>query len=101
MLVTNRVLTPRAERFEEVGKRVTKEGLADIRGKTVVFVANGRPNSELIMEELQKLTESDYGMKTVSISKISLGLSSNQPLPKGMFEDMVSRVDAAVTGLGS
>jgi hypothetical protein len=101
MVSTNRVLTPRAEKFEEKGKRVTEEGLSDIRGKTVVFVANGRPNSELIMAELQKLTESDYGMRTLSASKISLGLSSNQALPKAMFEELVGQVDAAVTGLGS
>ena len=98
---TNRVLFPRAEAFEGVSNRVMKEGLVDLRGKTIAFIDDGRPNTDVVLGKLQSLMESKYEINSVVLAKKSLGLRSNSPMPKTVFDDLISRGAGALVGLGS
>jgi len=98
---TNRVLSPRAEAFESGRNRVTEEGLAELRGKTIAFIDDGRPNADAVLGKLQSLMESKYKTSSVVLAKKSLGLRSNSPMPKAVFDDLVTRVAGALVGIGS
>ncbi len=96
------VLLPRAEAFRGMSPdRVTKAGLADLRGKKVAFIDDSRPNADVILAEYRALMEARHGIEAVPVDKRSLGSGVNQPLPADVFERLVQEVDAAVVALGS
>jgi hypothetical protein len=80
---------------------VTTPGLADLRGKRVAFIDDSRPNADVVLAEYQALLEKKYGISSVVIHKIDLGLHVNEPLPKDVFETLANEVDAGVVALGS
>jgi hypothetical protein len=47
------------------------------------------------------LLEAKYGIRSVVVHKIDLGLRVNEPLPKDVFEKLANEVDAGVVALGS
>lgn len=95
------VLLPRAEAKERTKARVATAGLTDLRGKRVAFIDDSRPNADVILAEYQALLEAKYGISSVVIHKIDLGLRINEALPKDVFEKLASEVDAGVVALGS
>ena len=95
------VLLPRAEAKAGSQGRVTKPGLADLRGKRVVFVDDSRPNADVVLAEYQTLLEAKYGIRSDVVHKVDLGLRVNEPLPKEIFEKLASEMDAGVVALGS
>ena len=95
------VLLPRAEAKTGSKGRVVKPGLAELRGKRVAFVDDSRPNADVVLAEYQALLEKNYGIHSVIIHKVDLGLRVNEPLPKDVFEKLANEVDAAVVALGS
>jgi hypothetical protein len=95
------VLFPRAEARAGSKARVATPGLADLRGKRVAFIDDSRPNADVVLAEYQALLEATYGIHSVVIHKVDLGLRVNEPLPKDVFEKLVSEVDAGVVALGS
>ncbi len=95
------VLLPRAEAKAGSQGRVTKPGLAELRGKRVAFVDDSRPNADVVLAEYQALLEKKFGIRSVVIHKIDLGLRINEPLPKDVFDKLANEVDAGVVALGS
>ena len=96
------VLLPRGETFRGMsGDRVTKAGLADLRGKKVAFIDDSRPNADVILAEYRALMQTRHGIEAVPVDKRALGSGVNQPLPAEVFERLVVEVDAAVVALGS
>ncbi len=95
------VLLPRAESHGGSKGRVAKPGLADLRGKRVAFIDDSRPNADVVLAEYQALLEAKYGIRSIVIRKIDLGLRVNEPLSKEAFEKLASEVDAGVVALGS
>ena len=96
------VLLPRAEAFKGGSQgRTVKPGLADLRGKRVVFLDDSRPNANVVLAEYQALLERRYGISSVVVHKVDLGLRINEPLPKDLFTKIASEVDGAVVALGS
>ncbi len=96
------VLLPRAETFKGRSKgRVVKPGLADLRGKRVAFIDDSRPNADVVLAEYQALLETKYGIRSVVIHKVDLGVRVNEPLPKDVFAKLANEVDAGVVALGS
>ena len=95
------VLLPRAEAKARSKRRVATPGLADLRGKRVAFIDDSRPNADVVLAEYQALLEAKYGIRSVVIHKIDLGLRVNEPLPKDVFEKLAKEVDAGVVALGS
>jgi hypothetical protein len=96
------VLLPRAEAFKGGAHgRVIKPGLADLRGKRVAFIDDSRPNANVVLAEYQALLEAKYGISSVVIHKVDLGLRINEPLPKDVFAKLASEVDGGVVALGS
>lgn len=95
------VLLPRAEARAGSQARVAKPGLADLRGKRVAFIDDSRPNADVVLAEYQALLEKMYGIHSVVIHKVDLGLRINEPLPKEVFEKLAAEVDAGVVALGS
>jgi len=95
------VLLPRAEARAGAKGTVTKPGLADLRGKRVAFVDDSRPNAAVVLAEYQTLLETKYGIHSIVVHKVDLGLRVNEPLPSAVFEKLASEVDAGVVALGS
>ena len=95
------VLFPRAEIKVGSGARVAKPGVADLRGKRVAFIDDSRPNADVVLAAYQALLETKYGIHPVVLHKVDLGLRINEPLPKDVFEKLVTEVDAGVVALGS
>ncbi len=96
------VLLPRAEAFKgRATGRVATPGLADLRGKTVAFIDDSRPNANVVLAAYQELLESKYGIHAVVVRKNEHGLRVNESLSKELFADLVGRVDAGVVALGS
>ncbi len=95
------VLLPRAESWSGSKARVTRPGLADLRGKRVAFIDDSRPNADVVLAEYQALLEKKYEIHAVVIHKVDLGLRINEPLSKDVFEKLANEVDAGVVALGS
>lgn len=95
------VLLPRAEATAGANARVTRPGLADLRGKRIGFVDDSRPNADVVLAAYQALLEKSFGIRSVVIHKVDLGLRVNEALPKDVFDKLVGEVDAALVALGS
>ncbi len=94
------VLSPRADKAGSKGRQV-KPGITDLRGKRVAFIDDSRPNADVVLAEYQALLEAKYGISSVVIHKVQLGLRINEPLPKDVFDKLAGEVDAGVVALGS
>ena len=95
------VLLPRAEAKAGSKKRVAGPGLSDLKGRRVAFIDDSRPNADVVLAEYQALLEAKYGIRSIVIHKIDLGLRINEPLSKDAFEKLANEVDAGVVALGS
>ena len=95
------VLLPRAEAKARSKGRMATAGLTNLRGKRVAFIDYSRPNADVVLAEYQALLEAKYGISSVVIHKVDLGLRINEPLPKDVFEKLANGVDAGVVALGS
>ncbi|MCC6531756.1 MAG: hypothetical protein IT531_04340 [Burkholderiales bacterium] len=95
------VLLPRAEARGGTGRRTTRPGLADLKGKRVAFIDDSRPNADVVLAAYQALLEQKYGIRATVVHKVDLGLRINEALPKEVFDKIVSEVDAGLVALGS
>lgn len=95
------ILLPRAEPTGQSTGRVAKPGIADLRGKRVAFIDDSRPNADVVLAEYQSLLEAKYGIHSVVVHKVDLGLRVNEPLPKEFFQKLTNEVDAGIVALGS
>ncbi|MDE0355808.1 MAG: hypothetical protein OXK20_09100 [Deltaproteobacteria bacterium] len=90
------MLDPRADVLLENHPPVP--GLDDLTGKVVGILDNGQANSSPMFEELARLIEEQTGAAEVLLRKKPSHMNA---APGEMIEEMLSRCDAVVTGLGA
>ena len=90
------MLDPRADVLLENHPPVA--GLDKLAGKVVGILDNGQANSSPMFHELARLIEERSGAAEVVVRKKP---SHMQGAPTEMIEEMLSRCDAVVTGLGA
>lgn len=90
------MLDPRADVLLENHPPVP--GLDGLAGKVVGILDNGQANSSPMFQELARLMEERTGVAGVVVRKKP---SHMQGAPGAMIEEMLSRCDAVITGLGA
>ena len=89
-------LDPRAAVSSE--SRPLVPGLDTLEGKVVGIIDNGQSNSTAMFQELAKLIQQKYATKEVIFKTKP---SHMQGAPKPLMEELLSRCDAVITGLGA
>ena len=89
-------LDPRAPVKSET--RPLVPGLDTLEGKVVGIIDNGQANSTAMFHELAKLIQTNYGTKEVIFKTKPTHM---QGAPKPIMEELLSRCDAVITGLGA
>jgi len=73
-------------------------GLDSLEGKTIGIIDNGQSNSTSMFQELAKLVQERFDVKQVIFRTKPTHM---QGAPKPLVEEIVSRCDAIITGLGA
>jgi len=73
-------------------------GLDGLEGKVIGIIDNGQSNSTAMFQELGKLIQAKYATKEVIFKTKPTHM---QGAPKPIMEEMLSRCDAVITGLGA
>ena len=90
------MLDPRADVLLENHPPVS--GLDALTGKVVGILDNGQANSSPMFQELARLIEEQTGVAEVLLRKKPSHMNA---APQELIEEMLSRCDAVVTGLGA
>ena len=96
LMATIKFLDPRATVNPK--DRPLVPGLETLEGKTVGIIDNGQANSTTMFQELAKLMGEKYQTKEVVFRTKPTHM---QGAPKPIMEEMLSRCDAVITGLGA
>jgi hypothetical protein len=73
-------------------------GLDTLEGKVVGIIDNGQANSTTMFQELAQLMQENFHTKEVLFKTKPTHM---QGAPKPMMEEILSRCDAVITGLGA
>ena len=73
-------------------------GLDTLEDKVIGIIDNGQSNSTAMFQELAKLIQQKYATKEVILKTKP---SHMQGAPKPIMEELLSRCDAVITGLGA
>ncbi|HKY09663.1 MAG TPA: hypothetical protein VJQ55_15545 [Candidatus Binatia bacterium] len=73
-------------------------GLESLVGKTIGIIDNGQANSTTMFQELAELLQEKFHAKEVLFKTKPTHM---QGAPKPIMEEMLSRCDAVITGLGA
>jgi hypothetical protein len=73
-------------------------GLDTLGGKIVGIIDNGQANSTTMFQELAELIQERFNTKEVLLRTKP---SHMQGAPKTIMDEMVTRCDAVITGLGA
>jgi hypothetical protein len=73
-------------------------GIETLEGKTVGIIDNGQANSTTMFQELARLIQEKFHAKEVVFKTKPTHM---QGAPKAMMEEVLSRCDAVITGLGA
>jgi len=73
-------------------------GLETLEGKVIGIIDNGQSNSTTMFRELAKLVQERFQPKEVIFRTKPTHM---QGAPKPMMEEIISRCDAVITGLGA
>ena len=95
-MATLKMLDPRAA--VNTKDRPLVPGLDTLEGKVVGIIDNGQANSTTMFQELAKLIEEKYRPAEVLFKTKPTHM---QGAPKATMEEIVSRCDAVITGLGA
>ena len=95
-MATIKFLDPRA--VVNPQERPLVPGLDSIEGKVIGIIDNGQSNSTDMFKELAKLLQERLGVKEVLFKTKP---SHMQGAPKPIMDEMLSRCDAVITGLGA
>jgi len=95
-MATIKFLDPRA--VVNPKERSLVPGLDSLEGKVIGIIDNGQSNSTDMFKELAKLLQERLHVKEVLFKTKP---SHMQGAPKPIMEEMLSRCDAVVTGLGA
>ena len=89
------VLNPTAPPREV--RHAMAERLPDIRGKTVGFLWNNKPNGDVLFGRLEELLRQKYEIQGASYGQKP---TASIPASEEVLDRLVATVDAAVVGLG-
>ena len=89
-------LDPRAN--VNPGDRPVVPGLESLEGKVIGIIDNGQSNSTSMFQELAKLLQEKFHACEIVLRTKPTHM---QGAPKPMMEEVLSRCDAVVTGLGA
>ena len=95
-MATIKFLDPRA--VVNPQERPLVPGLDSLEGKVIGIIDNGQSNSTDMFKELAKLLQERLGVKEVLFKTKP---SHMQGAPKPIMDEMLSRCDAVITGLGA
>ena len=95
-MATLKMLDPRAS--VNTKDRPLVPGLDTLEGKVIGIIDNGQANSTTMFQELAKLLEEKYRPAEVLFKTKPTHM---QGAPKATMEEIVSRCDAVITGLGA
>ena len=95
-MATIKFLDPRA--VVNPKERPLVPGLDSLEGKVIGIIDNGQSNSTDMFKELAKLIEKTYHAKEVLFRTKPTHM---QGAPKPIMEELLSRCDAVITGLGA
>ena len=73
-------------------------GLETLEGKTLGIIDNGQANSTTMFQELAQLLQEKFHTREVIFNTKPTHM---QGAPKPIMEEMLSRCDAVITGLGA
>ena len=90
------VYSPRAETFEVLDVKHKKHWDGDLKGKSVLFYWNSRPNGNIILEDLKERLVKKHGIKSYDAALWPLGRYAAQGLPDDLKEKFTKEVDVAV-----
>jgi hypothetical protein len=95
-MATLKMLDPRAS--VNLKDRPLVPGLDTLEGKIIGIIDNGQANSTTMFQELAKLLQEKYRPAEVLFKTKPTHM---QGAPKPIMEEIVSRCDAVITGLGA
>lgn len=95
-MATIKFLDPRGHVDPE--DRAPVPGLDSLENKAIGIVDNGQANSTAMFQELAKLLKAQFRAKEVIFKTKPTHM---QGAPQPLLEDMLSRSDAIITGLGA
>jgi len=95
-MTTIKFLDPRATVNPK--ERPPVPGLETLEGKVVGIIDNGQANSTTMFQELAKLMHEKFHTKEVMFKTKPTHM---QGAPKPIMEEIFSRCDAVITGLGA
>jgi cell shape-determining protein MreC len=80
------------------GDRAVASGLDTLEGKVIGIVDNGQSNSTAMFQELAKLLRERSNASEIIFRTKPTHM---QGAPKAIMDEMVTRCDAVITGLGA
>ncbi|MBI3066894.1 MAG: hypothetical protein HYY82_18385 [Deltaproteobacteria bacterium] len=95
-MATLKFLDPRATVNPQERPLVT--GLDSLEGKVIGIIDNGQANSTTMFQELAKLIQENFNTREVIFKTKPTHM---QGAPKAIMEEIVTRCDAVITGLGA
>jgi hypothetical protein len=78
-------------------QREPRGSLESLRGKTVGFIDNSKPNFHHLVDDLAELLVTEYGVANVVKRRKH---SASIPAPEPVVADLVAQCDAVITGSG-
>jgi hypothetical protein len=76
--------------------KISRQSLAALKGKTVGFIDNAKPNFEYLAEDLGALLVEKYGVAEV----VTHRKRGQHPVGDAIMADLARKCDAIVTGSG-
>ena len=71
--------------------------LLDLNGKVLGLLANGKRNSDALLEAVTSLLQDTYEVKeVVRLNKRDV----SRPAPQGIIDELVGKCDAVITAIG-
>jgi hypothetical protein len=95
-MATLKFLDPRGS--AKPGDRPPIPGVGTLEGKVIGIIDNGQSNSTTMFQELAQLIQEKFRPAEVIFRTKP---SHMQGAPKTLMEELVSRCDAVITGLGA
>ena len=77
--------------------RESRQALDNLAGKVIGFIDNSKPNFSLLVDDLAQILIEKHGVKSVVKRRKK---SASQGAPDAVMNELVSQVDAVITGSG-
>jgi hypothetical protein len=77
--------------------RESRQSLDSLAGKVIGFIDNSKPNFSLLVEDLSQILIEKHGVKSVVKRRKK---SASMGAPEAVMNELVSQVDAVITGSG-